>query len=234
MDNDLVYDRELEKDFQKLSLEHKSTLNLIPSDSKVLEVGCHTGYFSYWLKQKGCSVIGVDIYEPCGIKASLHLDCFIAGNIEDKETLKKIHNQGRYDVILLMHVLEHLIEPERVLSELKEFLVSDGSIIICLPNISNWNSRINILRGNFEYTESGLMDKTHLRFFNYYTSHKLINNSGLTTFNYIGTGKVYFKLIPNWRFVWRLNNYLNQLILKVLSKKHNVIDTLMLFYVKLK
>jgi hypothetical protein len=104
-----------------------------------------------------------------------------------------------------MHVLEHLNRPDIVLEKLQKFLKPSGNIVIALPNISNWNSRINLLKGNFNYTDSGLMDRTHLRFFNYFTSVGLIEDSGMEILNFAGNGESDFSIFPNLKLIWRLN-----------------------------
>lgn len=228
MNNELAYDRPIEKNYDNLIFEHKHVLKLVGENQNVLEVGCHTGYFSYWLKKQGCNVTGIDIYRPCIEKASPYLVHGIVGNIEDDITLSQIE-ENQFDVIILMHVLEHLVNPDVVLKKLTNLLKENGRIIITLPNISNWNSRVQILKGNFNYTETGLMDRTHLRFFNVFTSKELIENSGLNLISYAGVSKVRFNFIPHVRLIWRINKPYNNLIHLLLSKYPNLTDSIMLF-----
>jgi 2-polyprenyl-3-methyl-5-hydroxy-6-metoxy-1,4-benzoquinol methylase len=228
MENGLTYNRDIEYDFEKLNLEHKTVLNLVEEESQVLEIGCHTGYFSYWLKRKKCEVVGVDIFGPCLDIANQYLIKSIKGNIEDDLTYYEIE-KSKYDVILFMHVLEHLVNPHELLKRFKNLLKQDGKIIICLPNISNWNSRVSIIKGNFNYTESGLMDKTHLRFFNYNTSIEMIEDTGYKVVSYHGTSKVHFQIIPNLTLIWRANNFFSNMMLKFLKSNRNLIDSVLVF-----
>ena len=87
----------------------------------------------------------------------------IVGNIESDEVWESIRSDT-FDVIIFSHVLEHLTDPWSVLKKSTELLKKNGVIIIALPNINNAKDRFKILFGNFEYTEEGVMDKTHLRF----------------------------------------------------------------------
>ena len=204
MENGIVYNRPVEKEYSNLNSEHKIVLSFINEGSSVLEIGCHTGYFSYWLKSKNCNVYGVDIHEPAIEMAKPYLDNFYVGDVENENFYENLKD-GKFDTIVLMHVLEHLNRPDIVLERLKKFLKNKGNIIIALPNISNWNSRINLLKGNFNYTDSGLMDRTHLRFFNYSTSVELIENSGMEILKFVGNGESDFSVFPNFKLIWRLN-----------------------------
>jgi 2-polyprenyl-3-methyl-5-hydroxy-6-metoxy-1,4-benzoquinol methylase len=232
MENGLTYDREIETNFNNINIEHKRVLELVGKGKNVLEVGCHTGYFSYWLTNNDCTVTGIDIYKPSIEKAKRFLNMAIVGNIEDEETWSNLNN-CKFDVIIFMHVLEHLIDPEKVLIRSKGYLSSNGKVIICLPNISNWNSRVSVFKGNFNYTESGLMDCTHLRFFNYYTATNLIEKSGYNINSYSGTSKATFILVPNLRLLWRLNNPLNKLINNFI-RHPNLTDSSMCFEASIK
>lgn len=228
MENGLMYDQPIEKEVDKLNFEHKSVLSFVNSGSKVLEIGCHTGYFSYWLKEKGCSVTGVDIYQPALEKALPYLSDSFVGNVEN-DTFFQFLEGKKFDSIVIMHVLEHLIQPEVLLSKLKECLSENGNIVFVVPNISAWNSRLNILKGNFQYTETGLMDKTHLRFFNYFTAQDLVNQAGLNVDSFVGIGESYFSMVPNWKFIWRFNNVSTKMFAQLMKNRPNVLFQSLLF-----
>ena len=79
-----------------------------------------------------------------------------------------------FDLILLSHVLEHLQEPAQVLASISSLLSSDGLLLIALPNICHWRTRLQIARGSFKYQDSGTLDRSHLRFFTYWTARELV------------------------------------------------------------
>jgi 2-polyprenyl-3-methyl-5-hydroxy-6-metoxy-1,4-benzoquinol methylase len=93
-------------------------------------------------------------------------------NIE-KNTLPDQY-QNSFDVILFSHVLEHLIDPTETIRKLLSYLKPNGKIIIALPNIAHWRERWKLSLGKFEYTDSGVMDKTHLHFYTFYTAPKYL------------------------------------------------------------
>jgi SAM-dependent methyltransferase len=86
----------------------------------------------------------------------------------------------QFDLIICSHVLEHLIDPVVVLGHLCERLSDKGRLIIAVPNICHWRSRLKIMYGYFDYEESGVMDKTHLRFFTYHSAVRLAESESRT------------------------------------------------------
>ena len=85
--------------------------------------------------------------------------------------------EDRFDLILLSHVLEHLLEPAQVLESISSLLSADGLLLIALPNICHWRTRLQIARGFFQYQESGILDRSHLRFFTYWSARELVESS---------------------------------------------------------
>jgi hypothetical protein len=67
-------------------------------------------------------------------------------------------------------VLEHIVESEGVLSYFSKFLKDGGDFIVSLPNISFCDIKVDILNNNFIYTDTGILDKTHIKFY----THKSI------------------------------------------------------------
>ena len=226
MDNKLVYDRQVIEDERKLLPEHQQVLKWVGHNKKVLEVGCHTGYFSSALKSRNCEVVGIEIYEPALKKAEQYLVKGILGNIESEHVWNEV-SAFKFDVILFMHVLEHLVAPETVLEKFKTLLNPGGIVVICLPNINNWVNRYEIAKGGFNYTEFGVMDKTHLKFYNYFSAKQFIESTGLKVFEYSGvSSKVRFKVMPD-RWLMAINNVYNSIIHKILGP--NITDKVIMY-----
>ena len=85
---------------------------------------------------------------------------------------------GEFDVVLASHVLEHLVNPGRLLHEVHERLSPDGILAVALPNIAHYKQRLSLLQGRFRYTETGPLDRTHLRFYTYWTAIELLKDNG--------------------------------------------------------
>ena len=157
-----------------LSASHERMIEIVNPSSKVLEIGCANGFMSIKLKEKGCEVTGVEIDNEFAEKAKEVCDEVINGDIEDEEILGKL--KGVYNHIIFGDILEHLKDPWHVVYRLKTLLKEDGSIIVSLPNIGIWWMRRDMLRGQFVYTDTGLLDRTHLRFFCYCTAKQFFED----------------------------------------------------------
>ena len=90
----------------------------------------------------------------------------------------------KFDVVLATSVIEHLKYPEKFLINMKKVLKSHGQIIVSTPNISHWSMRIELLKGNFDYQEYGILDKTHLHFFTPKTYQQMFRDAGYTILEY--------------------------------------------------
>jgi 2-polyprenyl-3-methyl-5-hydroxy-6-metoxy-1,4-benzoquinol methylase len=144
---------------------------------RVLEIGCGTGETLKYLKSNNrCNWIGgVDIYK---LRNEIDfLDYFQHGSVDNEDINI---NEKSIDVILCLDVLEHLVDPWSVIKKISKLLKKDGIIIISLPNIQHYSISIPLLfAGKWSYQESGIMDKTHLRFFSRQTAQGLINSANL-------------------------------------------------------
>ena len=95
---------------------------------------------------------------------------------------------GMFDCIVCCHVLEHLIDPWKLLRTLRSHLDPGGTLVVAVPNLLFWRSRLGVLRGNFRYTDGGLMDRTHCKFFDWRTAGELVRQAGLELTGQIGDG----------------------------------------------
>ncbi len=148
----------------------------ISCGSRVLEIGCGDGRLANILSiKKQCKVYCVEKDIAMARIATGKCVGLLSIDIEKTELPYEI---GFFDYIILGNVLEHLVEPSKILIDLKKYLSKNGSLIYSVPNIVNWHSRLTILSGKFEYTESGVFDKTHLRFYNLNSARRLAYDAG--------------------------------------------------------
>jgi len=73
-----------------------------------------------------------------------------------------------------------LTKPHRLLRLLHNFFAPGGCLIVGLPNVLHWKQRLRLLGGDFKYTDGGIMDATHVRFYDWDTSRALVTESGYT------------------------------------------------------
>lgn len=142
--------------------EIMSVIDFIPKD--VLEIGCGQGNFGKGLKLKyQCSVTGIEINEDQAKVAAKNLDKVYASSVE--EAIYKLRDK-QFDLIVANDVLEHLQDPYEVIKKLSKKLARNGRIISSIPNVRNFHVVYALLRNKeWKYTESGILDFTHLRFF---------------------------------------------------------------------
>lgn len=170
-----VYDADLEK--MGLSEERRLVLDRVGKNKAVLEVGAHTGYFSERLRLAGCRVTAIEMDPAAAEKSASRADRVIVGDIEDPKVFGQISET--FDVILFMHILEHLVDPWRVLRESQRLLNPGGSLVVLLPNVGAWRVRKALFfQGSFEYEDVGILDRTHLRFFTLSSAQALLQDSG--------------------------------------------------------
>ncbi|MGG7222413.1 class I SAM-dependent methyltransferase [Bacillus sp. ATD] len=151
--------------------------NLIQPHAKaILEVGCAEGLFGAAVKEKiNCSYYGIESYPPAAEKAARHIDEVIT---EDIETLKLPFQKNTFDYLIFGDVLEHLKDPWAVLRNLKPYVKETGSILASIPNISHISIFESLLSGKWTYTQAGLLDKTHFRFFTLHEMKKMFHETG--------------------------------------------------------
>ena len=155
-------------------------LNKINRNSTILEFGCANGRLTKYLKENlSCNITIVEIDAAAGHQASKFADrCFIGKELGDIEKYKWVYSEEKFDYIIFADVLEHLVHPEEVLIRCKDVLKPFGKILISIPNVANYSIIEQLLHGEFNYTEVGLLDNTHLRFFTKKTFTKLLKSIG--------------------------------------------------------
>lgn len=152
----------------------------IRPNSQVLEFGPATGQMTRYLKQVlNCNVYIVEIDEEAFGIASQYAKDGLLGDIEDYKWLEKFKNV-KFDYIIFTDVLEHLVNPKEVLIKSKELLALGGRIITSIPNIAHNSVIIDLINNKFSYSQTGILDSTHLRFFTYYSLQQLFDDCGLT------------------------------------------------------
>lgn len=172
-------------DFQSLKENNidRIQLEMIPANSRVLEIGCATGYMSeYLIREKGCRVIGVEPVREQAEAAIARGMAVHTGNIDDPEIQsdldKEVTRQGAFDVLFMSQVIEHIVDPEAILQRMKGWLAPNGILVISTCNIAHWQCRFRLLVGKWEYETYGVFDRTHLRFFTINSFQKMLTRCG--------------------------------------------------------
>jgi 2-polyprenyl-3-methyl-5-hydroxy-6-metoxy-1,4-benzoquinol methylase len=144
--------------------------------SKILEIGCGEGNFGAALKKDGVEVWGIEYSHEEATVAQSKLDKVFAGDVFLH--LDKLPD-NYFDVIVCNDVLEHLTDPYTVLEKFKAKLTNKGVVVSSIPNIRFFRTFFDfVFRKNWDYTDNGIMDKTHYRFFTIKSIRKMYENLG--------------------------------------------------------
>ncbi|MFK8039263.1 MAG: class I SAM-dependent methyltransferase [Crocinitomicaceae bacterium] len=162
---------------------------LCPSNiNTLLDVGCSEGNFAAHIKHaKGIEVWGIEMMEEHGEKAKNKLDKVLIGNCESQ--IDELPD-NYFDVIYFNDVLEHLVNPGVVLNQIKQKLSRNGVLISSIPNMRYHKVLKDlIVRKDFQYTNDGVMDQTHLRWFTNKSIQRMYQDNGYEILSHHGINK---------------------------------------------
>jgi len=152
-------------------------VNYVPEDARtVLEIGCGVGSFGRLVKQRqNVEFWGVEVDPVAAERASICLDRVKIGLFPDGVELPEKY----FDCVVFNDVLEHMIDPWSALRIAKDYLTSSGHVVASVPNIRYLPTLYRlIVRGEWTYTQTGVLDRTHLRFFTKKSMLEMFNEAG--------------------------------------------------------
>ena len=168
-----------EKPAGYFDLVREDILALVPLGTRrLLDIGCGTGATARAAKDrvKIAEVWGIEWTEEASQVARSRLDRVLC---EDVETCSVPVPDGYFDCIVCADVLEHTRDPWEVLRGLRRLLDPKGVLIVSLPNLRHFKPLYFLLTNQFEYEASGILDRSHLRFFTLHTMRKMLRDSKL-------------------------------------------------------
>lgn len=153
---------------------HTLALERVKPGSKVVDIGCASGYMARALADRNCEVTGIDQYPPpagTGLRQFVHADL-------DSSTFPV--DAGAYHYVLLLDVIEHLHSPESFADALRASRLhgEDTRVMVSTGNVAFVVTRIMLLLGFFNYGSRGILDLTHSRLFTFATLRNLFEHSG--------------------------------------------------------
>ncbi len=136
---------------------------LVPAEcGRVLEIGCGCGQLGRLLRQRGHHVTGIELVPEMAETARRCLDRVMTADVERAGFP---FPPASFDAIVFADVLEHLVDPWRVLREAVGVLSDEGVVVASIPNVQNIDVLRRLLCGRWDYRERGILDFGHLRFF---------------------------------------------------------------------
>lgn len=158
---------------------HSILMRLIPRGSKVLELGCASGYLSGYMEQGlGCRVTGLEFDPAATAIAATRCSEVYTADLDAPNALNVASASAPYDVLFAAAILEHLKQAETILKDAHKLLKPNATVIVSLPNIAHWGMRLRLLLGQFDYQDYGIMDKTHVHLYTLKTGRELLEQNG--------------------------------------------------------
>ncbi|MDD2608142.1 MAG: methyltransferase domain-containing protein [Giesbergeria sp.] len=155
-------------------------LNLIPVTARrIVEVGCMHGQMAreYLLRNPTANYVGIDIDPDYAKVAEQFCTQTFSGDIESINS-EKFSQLFPSDCWIFGDCLEHLRDPWSLLKNIRSNIDQDGCLLACIPNAQHWSVQWRLLSGKFHYEDSGLMDKTHLRWLTRTTMVDMFTSTG--------------------------------------------------------
>jgi len=195
-----------EDDLQYFSGLRRDMVQFVPSGIQtMLEIGCGVGEFSRVIQQQfDAEVWGIEPNAEAAVLAAAVLKKVLNGTIE-----ANIDNlpDAFFDCICMNDVIEHLVDPWTVLQQLKAKLTPNGVLVASIPNVRHYKNLENLLlRGDWRYTDAGLLDRTHLRFFTPKSMQRFFSECGyrMTRFGGIRQSRKFKLRVLCWLSFGRL------------------------------
>jgi SAM-dependent methyltransferase len=157
---------------------HGYVLDMVGGAKRVLEVGCGAGHVTRHLVANGNAVVGVEIDAQAAAKAQQFAERVVVADLDQVELAKAV-GDDHFDVVVLSDVLEHLREPLVTLRAAADLLAPNGYLVVSIPNVGHIDLRLAHLEGRWDYHDTGLLDRTHLRFFTRRSMRQLVRDAGL-------------------------------------------------------
>ena len=103
--------------------------------------------------------------------------------------------KNRYDIITLIHVLEHIKDPIKLCSDLRSYLKKDGTLIIEVPNTNHYLLKINKPYKDFFW------QRAHISYFTEKTVRRVLEEAGYQIVKIKGVQRYTFINALNWIFL---------------------------------
>lgn len=155
---------------------HAFLIDMAGGGGRVLELGAAAGSVTKVLAERHTHVTAVEYDSDAAESIKQYTDDVVVADLNDPGWVDLV--EAGYDVVTAGDVLEHLLHPERVLSEAMSLLRPGGIAVVSLPHIAHADVRLALVEGRFPYGPWGLLDETHIRFFTLSHIARMVSNVG--------------------------------------------------------
>jgi 2-polyprenyl-3-methyl-5-hydroxy-6-metoxy-1,4-benzoquinol methylase len=158
--------------------------------ARLLDIGCGTGGFGMTLRRLDGEQRELWGVEPVAAAADLARGVYdeVRTGFFPDPSMDLPH--GYFDAVFLLDVLEHMVEPEAALRALHPLVAENGVVVASIPNARHFDVWWPLVRhGRWTYTETGLMDRTHLRWFTRSSMREMFERCGWQVDGLIGINR---------------------------------------------
>lgn len=174
----------------------------VPRGAKsVLDVGCSSGEFGRALR----SSVDLDLLvglEPNRAAVQLAEEIYDLVFPHPLEAAPDELLGMRFDVAVFNDVLEHMADPGQALAAVRPLLNEGGVVVASIPNVRHLSvTGPLVVLGRFDYSDSGILDTTHLRFFTAASIRELFAAAGFTVLQFAGINRC-LRVGESWTRKW--------------------------------
>jgi 2-polyprenyl-3-methyl-5-hydroxy-6-metoxy-1,4-benzoquinol methylase len=184
--------------------DHKTrreVANFLPVSTKkltVLEVGCGYGNFRKNISTE-CEYWGIEPIQSIANQATESLDKVLVGTFQQVCDSVPDHY---FDCVVCNDVIEHMDDFEGFLQEIKVKMNPGGVLVGSIPNVRYIDNLFKLLvLKDWKYVDSGILDKTHLRFFTQKSLQRTFLSNGYEIELFYGINEISIKTESLKRFV---------------------------------
>ena len=171
--------------FHNIALVSDRVCKSLNIQMSLLDVGCGEGFFAAKCLDLGWSIKCVDFSEYGINKFNPHIKKYFQKSDIYDFVEQSINNKENFGMINLQHVLEHVIDPVLLLSELKKTLKKSNSVIrIKVPN--DYSSFQKLLTDNKFTENTWFVPPEHLNYFNNENIFTLLESCGFSVLTALG------------------------------------------------
>jgi 2-polyprenyl-3-methyl-5-hydroxy-6-metoxy-1,4-benzoquinol methylase len=154
---------------------------MIQPGQTLLDLGMGTGGLGKYLSQHQPIVAdGITLNQAeANIAKEWYRNALVADL--DQDNIETLFGTNRYDCIVCADVLEHLKNPQNLLTQCVTLLKPGGRLLTSVPNASYCGLVAELVQGDFRYRQEGLLDNTHLRFFTRKSLKRFFDENGWAT-----------------------------------------------------
>lgn len=160
---------------------------LDPQAQLLCEVGCGSGGLAraYKLLNPACTYVGLELSALAAARAREVADQVLVRDMdavpdwEQDPQMQALLPMAAFDYMIFGDVLEHLRDPAAVVRQAVQRLKPGGRVVVCIPNVQHWSVFVQLLRGHWPQADSGLFDRTHIRWFTRDDIVALLKSCGL-------------------------------------------------------